>query len=134
LAAALGAKLSPGFDGVAERLGLEAKLRGCGLCLTGEGRLDEQTLAGKVVAGVARHARAADVPVVVFAGAVQAGPGRNQADLARALGVARIVIVTPPGTPAEQALAQTGENLQRAVAEYVAGQGRNTLSGSGSAL
>ncbi len=42
-----------GFDVVAKLTGLADKLRGAALCVTGEGRIDAQSLAGKVVAGVA---------------------------------------------------------------------------------
>src|SRR4051794_17084136 len=50
--AAIGAELAPGFDVVAEAVGLEAALEGADLALTGEGRLDASSLAGKVVGGV----------------------------------------------------------------------------------
>nr|MBF0684199.1 glycerate kinase [Pseudomonas sp.] len=43
------------------------------LVITGEGRLDAQTLHGKTPAGVARLAKSLGVPVVVLAGSL--GPG-----------------------------------------------------------
>ena len=52
-----GAKLCPGFDMVAAEMGLDAALVGASLVLTGEGRIDESTAAGKVPYGVAVHAR-----------------------------------------------------------------------------
>ena len=65
-----GGRLRPGFDLVAETLGLAAAVARCDLVVTGEGRLDAQTLAGKGPAGVAALARAAGKPVVAFAGSV----------------------------------------------------------------
>jgi glycerate 2-kinase len=50
--AALGAELRPGFDVVAEAVGLGLRLEGATLVLTGEGRFDRTSLAGKVVGGV----------------------------------------------------------------------------------
>jgi glycerate kinase len=50
--AALGAELEPGFDVVAEAVGLNAALSGASLVLTGEGRFDSTSLTGKVVGGV----------------------------------------------------------------------------------
>ena len=50
--AAIGAELAPGFDVVAEAVGLEAALEGADLAITGEGKLDGSSLAGKVVGGV----------------------------------------------------------------------------------
>ena len=41
--------------------------------ITGEGRADEQTLAGKTAMGVAQLARAAAVPVVLLCGALGQG-------------------------------------------------------------
>ena len=66
--AALGARLRPGIDIVLELIGFAGQLPGCGLVVTGEGALDEQTLAGKAPAGVAAAAQAAGVPVVAVAG------------------------------------------------------------------
>ncbi len=51
------ASIRPGFDVVAERVNLEAAVRNTDVVITGEGRLDAQTLAGKTPAGVARLAR-----------------------------------------------------------------------------
>lgn len=50
--AALGAELRPGFDVIADAVGLRARLDGVSLVLTGEGRLDATSFAGKVVGGV----------------------------------------------------------------------------------
>src|ERR1043166_5896723 len=51
------AKVRPGFDVVAEAVGLESKMKDVDLVVTGEGSLDRQTLEGKTPAGVARLAR-----------------------------------------------------------------------------
>src|SRR5881409_697276 len=51
-----GATVRPGFDVVAEAVGLESKMKGVDLVITGEGSLDRQTLEGKTPAGVARMA------------------------------------------------------------------------------
>jgi glycerate kinase len=52
-----GAMVRPGFDIVAEAVGLERKMKDVDLVITGEGSLDRQTLEGKTPAGVARLAR-----------------------------------------------------------------------------
>ncbi len=92
LAAACGARLERGVALVAEVRGLARALRGAGLCLTGEGRIDAQTLHGKVVDGVAELARAAGVPVVAFGGSVD--PAVEPA--LRARGVVCLPIVPGP--------------------------------------
>ncbi|MDQ1382321.1 MAG: glycerate 2-kinase [Actinomycetota bacterium] len=69
--AAIGAELAPGFDVVAEAVGLEAAMEGADLALTGEGRLDASSLAGKVVGGVLAWADDLDVAqVAIIAGQV----------------------------------------------------------------
>ena len=52
-----GATIRPGFDVVAEAVGLESKMKDVDVVITGEGSLDRQTLEGKTPAGVARLAR-----------------------------------------------------------------------------
>jgi len=67
------AALQPGVELIAALAGLDAALRGADLVLTGEGRLDRQTLLGKTPAGVARHAQALGVPVIAIAGTLGEG-------------------------------------------------------------
>ena len=69
------ANLSRGIDIVADAARLTDRLRSANLCLTGEGRFDSQTAAGKTVAGVAARCAAAGVPCVVLAGQI-AGDAR----------------------------------------------------------
>jgi glycerate kinase len=66
--ALLGAALVPGIDVMLDLVGFRHALRGADLVITGEGSLDEQSLAGKAPVGVARAARAGGVPVVAVAG------------------------------------------------------------------
>lgn len=120
LYAACRARLVRGFSLVAREVGLEAKMAGTNVCLTGEGRIDAQTLAGKVVAGVAELAARHSVPTVAFAGAVVPLPGQSQEGLAAQLGLRRIVTLSPPGEALEQSLQQTATRLRAAAAALVA--------------
>ena len=63
-----GAKVRPGFDVVAEAVGLESKIKDADIVITGEGSLDRQTLEGKTPAGVARLARKLGKPVFAIVG------------------------------------------------------------------
>ncbi|TAM73899.1 glycerate kinase [bacterium] len=72
LMAFLGAAPRPGVELVAELRGLERLLAGAALCITGEGRVDQQTLMGKTVSGVARLSRAHRVRTVAIAAVVEA--------------------------------------------------------------
>ncbi|WP_152364592.1 glycerate kinase [Microlunatus speluncae] len=75
----LGGGMRPGIDLVCELVGLDRRLAGADAVITGEGSLDDQSLAGKSPVGVARRARAAGVPTVY------AVCGRNQLSAAQAL-------------------------------------------------
>ncbi len=66
--AALGAKLLPGFDLVADHIELADRMEGADLVITGEGLLDDESFHGKAVGGVVRLAAEAGVPVVILAG------------------------------------------------------------------
>lgn len=68
-----GAVLVPGVERVASLVGLEGRLAGADLCITGEGRLDAQSIRGKVVSGVARACARAGVPCVAITGALDLG-------------------------------------------------------------
>ena len=66
----LGATQRSGADVVLELAGFDARLAAADLVVTGEGKLDVQTLQGKGPAEVARRAAAAGLPVLAVAGAV----------------------------------------------------------------
>jgi glycerate kinase len=73
LAAFLGATLEPGFALVAAAVRLPERVAAADLVLTGEGRLDGQSLYGKTTAGVAALGAAAGRPVVALCGALGEG-------------------------------------------------------------
>ncbi|MFD1030582.1 glycerate kinase [Metaplanococcus flavidus] len=62
-----------GLEMIAEMAGLAKQLEDADLVLTGEGRIDGQSLFGKVPVGIGRLAKGAGVPVIAFAGSI--GPG-----------------------------------------------------------
>jgi glycerate kinase len=57
-----------GFEVVAEAIDLRARILKADIVITGEGKLDRQTLDGKAPAGVARMARFEGKPVFAFVG------------------------------------------------------------------
>jgi glycerate kinase len=73
LLAFLGAELRSGFEMVAQVTGLERRIAGATLVITGEGRLDGQSLFGKTTVGVARIAARCRVPVVALCGGLDVG-------------------------------------------------------------
>lgn len=69
---AWGATMAGGAGAVADALGLSTALAGADLVITGEGRFDGQSAAGKVPSEVAARAAAAGVPVALVAGSIDA--------------------------------------------------------------
>ncbi|MEO6570652.1 MAG: glycerate kinase [Ilumatobacteraceae bacterium] len=68
--AAVGGRLLPGFDLVADELDLDDRIAAADLVITGEGRLDAQSFHGKVVGGVAEMAAGYGVAVAAVVGIV----------------------------------------------------------------
>ncbi len=69
----LGGRLQAGVDIVLSAVGLEDRLEGADLVLTGEGSVDYQTVYNKAPIGVARLAKARGIPVVAIAGSLGEG-------------------------------------------------------------
>jgi glycerate kinase len=110
-------ELAPGVDLVAEETGLDRKLGGADIVVTGEGRIDAQTAFGKTALGVARQARAAGVRCIAVGGGVE--PEGVQA--LAAVG-AEVVPVHPGPIEVEAAMAagaapliECGERLARSI-------------------
>lgn len=73
MAAFFGARLSPGIDIVLDTVGFDEAIANADVIFTGEGRLDSQSLRGKVVIGVARRASKQGKPVIAVVGGADYG-------------------------------------------------------------
>lgn len=104
----LQATFRPGIEVVAELVGLEGALIGADLAVTGEGRLDGQTLRGKTPAGVLRLAQRHGVPVVAVAGSLGEGY-----DALYEQGLAAAFSLVPGPLSLEEALTQAEVLLER---------------------
>jgi len=97
-----GARISRGFDHLARLLELDRRLEGVDWVLTGEGRLDTQTLSGKGPLELARRAGQTGARVVAFAGKVD--PGALQGDHP----FDEAIQVSPPGWSEADPAARAG--------------------------
>lgn len=66
-----GATLQPGFEWIAHALELERRVAGADLIITGEGRMDHQTLHGKGPMGLAHMAAHHHKPILAIAGRIE---------------------------------------------------------------
>jgi glycerate kinase len=112
------AEMRPGFEVVAELVGLPATLAEADLVITGEGRADEQTLAGKTAMGVAQLAREAGVPVVLLCGGL--GPGAELLETAGLFDLVqpipdRPMLLSDAMADTERLLVNAAERLARVI-------------------
>lgn len=68
--ALLNGELKPGIDIMIEKLDFEEKLQGVDLVITGEGKIDFQSVMGKTPMGVGLTSQKHNVPVIAIAGAL----------------------------------------------------------------
>jgi glycerate kinase len=74
LSGVLGATLKSGIDAVLDAVDFESRLEGVDLAITGEGRIDGQSVRfGKVPVGVAKRCAARGIPTLVLAGGIGDG-------------------------------------------------------------
>jgi len=66
-------EIHSGIELILNASGIDEKLKTCDLVITGEGRVDMQTAFGKVPAGVAKHAKAFNKPVIALTGSIGKG-------------------------------------------------------------
>jgi glycerate kinase len=105
--------LTSGFALVAAQVGLAERIRQADLVLTGEGRLDDQSLQGKGPVGVAQLAKSLGKKVVGVAGSVTDAPGlREHFDL--------LIGIKPADMPLPEAIRRTDELIGRALAAHAA--------------
>mgnify|MGYP006267957385 CR=1 FL=1 len=112
LMAFCGAQLVSGADTILEVLRVADRIRGKNLVITGEGRLDQQSLSGKLIGQLTTLTGALQVPLIVLCGQSEL----SSAELRRK-GIHAAYVITPPGTPLGKALLDTPTNLTRTAAQ-----------------
>ena len=113
--ALLGAHLERGVDMVLEAIRFADIIKECDLVVTGEGRLDRQTMMGKTPSGVLQMAKSQGIPCVAIGGAIEECKELEQS------GFAVMLSVTPEDMPLAQAMQRevAMANVERA-AEQIA--------------
>jgi glycerate kinase len=111
----LNGQLKPGIEIVTEAVGLDAAVRDADLVVTGEGRIDGQTVNGKTPMGVAQVARRHGKPVVAIGGSLAV-----DADAVHAHGIEVVVAAVARPCSVAEALAAAGDNVRRAARNLAA--------------
>ena len=116
LLAFFGATLRPGVEIVMDAVGLRDRLKNADLCITGEGRLDAQSLSGKTPIGVARLCKTMSVPCVAIVGSTGEG-----AEAALREGVASFHPINDGTRTVEETIREAPRLITHAAARIVAG-------------
>ena len=69
----LHAELKPGIECVLDTIGFDAMLEDAELVITGEGRIDSQSVHGKVISGIAKRTRLRGIPLIALVGGIAEG-------------------------------------------------------------
>ena len=115
LMAFLGAELRSGIEIVTEALNLEEHIHDCSLVITGEGRMDSQSIRGKVPVGVAAVAMKYHKPVIGIAGSLT-----SDVAVVHQYGIDAVFSVLNSIGTLEDALKNAFENIYRASRDIAA--------------
>jgi glycerate kinase len=103
----LNAEIKAGIDIVMNYTQFESQLADYQLIITGEGKIDQQTLQGKVIAGVCQKAQKRQIPVVAVCGSLDIKP-----TMMKELGLAYAESIIPQAMSLPEAIATATPNLQ----------------------
>lgn len=111
----LGARIKSGICIVLEALEFHEQLKNTDLVITGEGKIDEQTLMGKAPQGILTEATKANVPVIAIAGGVENIQKLNES------GFKAVFSITPYPMPLSLAMVPetTRRNIQNTVSQIM---------------
>jgi glycerate kinase len=107
MAAFFSSKLQMGIETVLDTVGFDSLAQGADCIFTGEGKLDSQSLRGKVVIGVARRAKKLGSPVIAVVGGAEA-----QLDEAYAEGVSAVFTINRLPMELKDSAKDSGKNLE----------------------
>jgi glycerate kinase len=105
----LGGRLRPGIEIILDAVDFETIARDADLIITGEGRIDSQTVSGKAPVGVARIAKRLGKPVIGIAGSLAA-----DAAMVYAHGINAVFSIVPRPCSLEDALENAAANIRLA--------------------
>ena len=103
----LGGRLKSGIGIITEFLRLEESMKGAALVITGEGRIDSQSINGKVPVGVAALAKKHNIPVIGIAGSL----GKD-VEVVNGYGIDAVFSILNKCCTFPEAAAETAENLE----------------------
>ncbi|MDN4525548.1 glycerate kinase [Fictibacillus fluitans] len=104
----LNAELKRGIEIVLQAVNFEDVVKDADLVITGEGRIDSQTICGKTPVGVAKAAKKYGVPVIALAGSLS-----DDSSVVYEHGIDALFSIVPGVTSLSEAFEQAGQNMER---------------------
>ncbi|MBQ9544723.1 MAG: glycerate kinase [Clostridia bacterium] len=111
-AAFFGAKLVMGIEAVLDTVGFDKIAADADLVISGEGKIDTQSLRGKVVIGIARRTKKLGVPLIAVVGDV--GDGYEEA---YSMGVSAVFSINRVAVPFSEARLRSERDLEAALGD-----------------
>ena len=110
----LGGTLRSGIEAVLDAVDFDRRLDGTDLVITGEGRIDAQSVQGKVISGIARRTAPRNIPLVAIVGGI--GPG---AEAAYDLGVTAMFSINRAAESFAESAPKSAENYRRTLSDLL---------------
>jgi len=114
LMAFLNAELKPGIDIVIEIVKLEQAIKDADLVITGEGKIDSQTIYGKAPIGVAKIAKKYNIPVIAVAAIIG-----DDADIVHQYGIDNLIKVSEPPMSLTEPKSKKVRLIKKSVAQFL---------------
>ncbi|MEE9573911.1 MAG: glycerate kinase [Candidatus Neomarinimicrobiota bacterium] len=109
----LKAELKSGIDIVLKACDFQKRIKNADLIITGEGKIDDQTIQGKTISGIVRYAKLQKIPIIAFAGVIENG------DNIKNLGISNIFSISSNDLPVEKSIANASTLLQNKVESVI---------------
>ena len=109
----LNAQLTSGIELIKELADFDTNIKGTDWVITGEGKLDDQTLSGKTISGVIKSAKTQNVPVAALCGSVNISVNAQ-----KELGLDYAVSIVKGISDLEEAIASSYSNLVHAAYNF----------------
>lgn len=112
--ALMGGTLRSGIDVILDLADFDDKLTDCQLVITGEGRIDSQSVGGKAISGIARRTRWKNVPLIAVVGEIA-----DDAECAYDLGVSAMFTINRKAVPFSESRGRSAENYEKTIADIL---------------
>jgi glycerate kinase len=109
----LGANIRNGAEAFLDLVEFDRALGGVDLVITGEGRLDDQSLFGKAPVAAARRARSRDIPAIALVGSFEV----DSADPFQEEGIQEVIVIGKRGDSIEESMRHTSRDLRETARE-----------------